>query len=33
MGRIGVKVAPGNPRVIYVVAESKEGSLFRSINT
>ncbi len=30
MGRIGVKVAPGNPRVVYVVAESKEGSLFRS---
>jgi photosystem II stability/assembly factor-like uncharacterized protein len=30
MGRIGVKVAPSNPRVVYVVAESKEGSLFRS---
>ena len=30
MGRIGVKVAPGNSRVVYVVAESKEGSLFRS---
>jgi photosystem II stability/assembly factor-like uncharacterized protein len=30
MGRIGVKVAPGNPRVVYVVAETKEGSLFRS---
>jgi photosystem II stability/assembly factor-like uncharacterized protein len=30
MGRIGVKVAPGNSRTVYVVAESKEGSLFRS---
>jgi photosystem II stability/assembly factor-like uncharacterized protein len=30
IGRIGVKVAPGNPRIVYVVAESKEGSLFRS---
>jgi photosystem II stability/assembly factor-like uncharacterized protein len=30
MGRIGVKVAPSNPRIVYVVAESKEGSLFRS---
>jgi photosystem II stability/assembly factor-like uncharacterized protein len=30
LGRIGVKVAPSNPRVVYVVAESKEGSLFRS---
>ena len=30
MGRIGVKVAPSNSRVVYVVAESKDGSLFRS---
>jgi photosystem II stability/assembly factor-like uncharacterized protein len=30
MGRIGVKVAPSNPKIVYVVAESKEGSLFRS---
>jgi photosystem II stability/assembly factor-like uncharacterized protein len=30
LGRIGVKVAPSNPRIVYVVAESKEGSLFRS---
>ncbi len=30
MGRIGVKVAPSNPRVVYVIAESKEGTLFRS---
>ncbi len=30
IGRIGVKVAPGNSKIVYVVAESKEGSLFRS---
>lgn len=30
MGRIGVKVAPGNPQVVYVVAETREGTLFRS---
>ncbi|HEY3835985.1 MAG TPA: hypothetical protein VGL72_05420, partial [Bryobacteraceae bacterium] len=30
MGRIGVKVAPSNPRVVYVVAETREGTLFRS---
>jgi len=30
MGRIGVKVAPSNPQVVYVIAESKEGTLFRS---
>jgi photosystem II stability/assembly factor-like uncharacterized protein len=30
MGRIGVKVAPGNPQVVYVIAESREGTLFRS---
>ncbi len=30
MGRIGVKVAPSNPRVVYVVAETREGVLFRS---
>jgi photosystem II stability/assembly factor-like uncharacterized protein len=30
MGRIGVKVAPGNPRVVYVIAETREGTLFRS---
>ena len=30
MGRIGVKVAPSNPNVVYVIAESKEGTLFRS---
>ncbi len=30
MGRIGVKVAPSNPRVVYLVAETREGTLFRS---
>lgn len=30
LGRIGVKVAPSNPQVVYVIAESKEGTLFRS---
>ncbi|MDW8051166.1 MAG: hypothetical protein RMJ83_01665 [Armatimonadota bacterium] len=32
MGRIGVKVAPSNPNVVYVIAESNEGTLFRSDN-
>lgn len=30
MGRIGVKVAPSNPKVVYVIAESNDGILFRS---
>jgi photosystem II stability/assembly factor-like uncharacterized protein len=30
MGRIGVKVASSRPQVVYVVAETKEGTLFRS---
>ena len=30
LGRIGVSVAPSNPNVVYVVAESNEGTLFRS---
>ncbi len=30
MGRIGVKVAPSNPNVVYVIAETREGTLFRS---
>lgn len=30
MGRIGVKVAPSNPNVVYVIAEAKEGAMFRS---
>ncbi|WP_396218884.1 WD40/YVTN/BNR-like repeat-containing protein [Gemmatimonas sp.] len=29
-GRIGVKVAPSNPRMVYAVIESKEGFVFRS---
>lgn len=30
LGRSGVRVAPSNPNVVYVVAESKDGTLFRS---
>jgi hypothetical protein len=30
MGRIGVKVAPSNPNIVYVIAESNDGTLFRS---
>jgi len=30
LGRIGVKIAPSNPDVVYVIAESNEGVLFRS---
>jgi photosystem II stability/assembly factor-like uncharacterized protein len=30
MGRIGVQVAPSDPRIVYVIAESDEGTLFRS---
>jgi photosystem II stability/assembly factor-like uncharacterized protein len=30
MGRIGVKVAPSNPNVVYVIAETKEGTMYRS---
>jgi len=30
LGRIGVKVAPSRPQVVYVIAESNEGTLFRS---
>jgi photosystem II stability/assembly factor-like uncharacterized protein len=29
-GRVGVRVAPGNPNVVYVVAESNDGTLYRS---
>ncbi|MDZ7359101.1 MAG: hypothetical protein ONB46_00025 [candidate division KSB1 bacterium] len=32
LGRIGVKVAPSNPNVVYVMVESKEGALYRSNN-
>jgi photosystem II stability/assembly factor-like uncharacterized protein len=30
MGRIGIKVAPSNPDIVYAVAETQEGYLFRS---
>jgi photosystem II stability/assembly factor-like uncharacterized protein len=30
LGRIGVKVAPTNPNVVYAIVESKEGTLYRS---
>ncbi|MCS6805869.1 MAG: hypothetical protein RMM98_05110 [Acidobacteriota bacterium] len=30
VGRLGVKVAPSNPRIVYVIGETKEGTLFRS---
>lgn len=30
IGRIGVKVAPSNPQVVYVMTESPEGTLYRS---
>jgi photosystem II stability/assembly factor-like uncharacterized protein len=30
LGRIGVKVAPSRPSVVYAIAESREGTLFRS---
>ncbi|MCS7312100.1 MAG: hypothetical protein NZ742_04205, partial [Acidobacteria bacterium] len=30
MGRIGVKVAPSQPHVVYVIVEAREGSLYRS---
>ena len=30
LGRIGVKVAPSDPRVVYVITESQEGTLYRS---
>lgn len=32
VGRIGVKVSMSNPDVVYVMAESQEGTLFRSDN-
>ena len=28
MGRIGVRVAPSNPNVVYVIVESKDGTLY-----
>jgi photosystem II stability/assembly factor-like uncharacterized protein len=30
MGRIGVRVAPSNPNVVYAMVESKDGTLYRS---
>lgn len=30
IGRIGVKVAPSNPKIVYVICESNEGTLYRS---
>ncbi len=30
LGRVGVKVAPSNPNVVYAITESKEGTLYRS---
>ncbi len=30
MGRIGVRIAPSNPNVVYAIVESKDGTLYRS---
>jgi photosystem II stability/assembly factor-like uncharacterized protein len=30
LGRIGVRVAPSNPNVVYAIVESKDGALYRS---
>jgi photosystem II stability/assembly factor-like uncharacterized protein len=30
LGRLGIRVAPSSPNIVYVIAESKEGALFRS---
>lgn len=32
VGRIGIKVSPSNPRVVYAITESPEGTLYRSDN-
>lgn len=29
-GRLGIKVAPSNPNFVYVITESREGTLYRS---
>jgi len=29
-GRIGVKIAPSNPNIVYTITESKDGTLYRS---
>ncbi|MEO8028472.1 MAG: hypothetical protein ABI823_18470, partial [Bryobacteraceae bacterium] len=33
MGRIGIKVAPSTPSIVYVVAETREGAMFRSADS
>ncbi|MBI3651610.1 MAG: hypothetical protein HY231_11390 [Acidobacteria bacterium] len=30
IGRLGVRVAPSNPNVVYVIMEAKDGALYRS---
>lgn len=30
VGRIGIKVAPSNPEIVYVITEAQEGTLYRS---
>jgi len=30
IGRIGVRCAPSNPNIVYVIAETREGAMFRS---
>ncbi len=30
MGRIGIRVAPSNPNVVYAIVEAKDGTLYRS---
>lgn len=32
VGRIGVKVAPDNPDTVYVMTESPQGTLYKSVN-
>ena len=32
LGRIGIKVAPSAPNVVYAITESKEGTLYRSVD-
>ncbi|MGB8951169.1 MAG: hypothetical protein WCC06_00685 [Candidatus Aminicenantales bacterium] len=32
VGRIGIKVSPSNPQVVYAITESSEGTLYRSDN-
>ena len=32
IGRVGVKVAPSNPSVVYAITEAKEGTMYRSDN-